>query len=61
MTRNESANLEPEHTPDAVAARLGVRRSSTLADWVLGAVDGTITTFAIVAGVIGAGCLLLWW
>lgn len=26
-----------------------------MSDWVLGAVDGVVTTFAIVAGVVGAG------
>lgn len=47
--------LKGDHTPTAVAARLARRRTSTLSDWVLGAIDGSITTFAIVAGVVGAG------
>lgn len=49
------ASLESEHTPGAVAQRLSRRPTSTLSDWVLGAIDGSITTFAIVAGVVGAG------
>jgi VIT1/CCC1 family predicted Fe2+/Mn2+ transporter len=49
------ADLEREHRPAAVAIRLQATRTSTLSDWVLGAVDGVVTTFAIVAGVVGAG------
>lgn len=48
--------LEHQHTPDAIAARLSMRpKSGYLRDWVLGGVDGAVTTFAIVAGVAGAG------
>ncbi|HRW37096.1 MAG TPA: VIT1/CCC1 transporter family protein [Aquihabitans sp.] len=47
--------LRSEHTPDAVADRLaeGPGRSH-LRDLVYGAIDGTVTTFAVVAGVAGA-------
>ena len=49
-------SLIDEHTPWAVRRRLGARPSrSYLDDFVLGAIDGAITTFAIVAGVAGAG------
>ncbi len=48
--------LEAEHTPRAVAERLRAGpRASHLRDIVYGAIDGTITTFAIVAGAVGAG------
>lgn len=48
--------LEHEHTSQAIAARLAEPiRPSYLRDWVLGGIDGAITTFAIVAGVAGAG------
>jgi len=48
--------LEHEHTADAIAQRLGTPNDhGMLGDFVLGAVDGTITTFAIVSGVAGAG------
>lgn len=48
-------NLEAQHTPHAIAARLaGAAEHSYLGDFVLGAVDGTVTTFAVVAGVAGA-------
>jgi vacuolar iron transporter family protein len=48
--------LEAEHTPDAVASRLADGPTgSHLRDLVYGAIDGTVTTFAVVAGVAGAG------
>ncbi len=48
--------LEHEHTIDAIAKRLNSPNDhGMLGDFVLGAVDGTITTFAIVSGVAGAG------
>src|SRR5687768_11685329 len=48
-------HLETTHTADAIAARLGtVGHHSYLGDFVLGAIDGTVTTFAVVAGVTGA-------
>jgi VIT1/CCC1 family predicted Fe2+/Mn2+ transporter len=47
--------LARAHTPDAIAHRLAAANShSYLGDFVLGAVDGTVTTFAVVAGVAGA-------
>lgn len=47
--------LEHEHTPEAIAQRLNANlQHEGLGDFVLGAVDGTVTTFAIVAGVAGA-------
>ncbi len=48
-------SLEQDHTPSAVRARLSRRPSpSYLHDFIYGAVDGAITTFAVVAGVTGA-------
>lgn len=54
---NESLRkLRGEHLPDVIAARLGrPRRSSYLGDAVLGGIDGCVTTFAVVAGALGAG------
>ena len=50
-----SNNLEHEHTEEAIRARLKAGpRPSYLRDWVYGGVDGTVTTFAVVAGVVGA-------
>jgi VIT1/CCC1 family predicted Fe2+/Mn2+ transporter len=52
-TREE---LLRQHEPDAVAERLRRNRSpQTVSDAVLGAIDGCITTFAIVTGSAGAG------
>jgi vacuolar iron transporter family protein len=50
------SGLRGEHTKDAIARRLNsVRQHSYLGDFMLGAVDGAVTTFAIVAGAAGAG------
>jgi vacuolar iron transporter family protein len=47
--------LSREHTPSGVRARLRTPpRASYLRDFVYGAIDGTVTTFAVVAGVVGA-------
>jgi VIT1/CCC1 family predicted Fe2+/Mn2+ transporter len=48
--------FDHDHTPQGIARRLAnVNQHGALGDFVLGAVDGTVTTFAIVAGVAGAG------
>src|SRR5829696_2428899 len=55
MMRRTAARLAADHTPRAVSRRLGRRPSpSYLHDFVYGAVDGAVTTFAVVAGVAGA-------
>jgi VIT1/CCC1 family predicted Fe2+/Mn2+ transporter len=47
--------LEQDHTPRAVRKRLASEPSpSYLRDFIYGAIDGAITTFAVVAGVAGA-------
>lgn len=46
--------LEDEHTPEAIRERIaGEHEHSYLRDAILGAIDGAITTFAIVCGVVG--------
>jgi VIT1/CCC1 family predicted Fe2+/Mn2+ transporter len=53
--RRRAAALAKEHTPHAISRRLGRRPSpSYLHDFIYGAVDGAVTTFAVVAGVAGA-------
>ena len=48
--------LEHEHTREAIRARLNAENHPNyLRDWVYGGIDGAITTFAVVAGVVGAG------
>ena len=49
------SELRAVHTPQAVSRRLAAaRQDSNLGDFVLGAVDGAITTFAVAAGAVGA-------
>lgn len=56
MGRDRLTQLREQHTPSAVHERLqnGVEHSY-LRDFVYGAIDGAVTTFAVVAGVAGAG------
>ena len=59
MTQREhesQAELEARHTPEAVRTRLAAGPShSDLRDLIFAAIDGTITTFAVVSSVSGAG------
>jgi vacuolar iron transporter family protein len=54
--RSRTRDLEVEHLPQAIARRLAAhRRHGYVGDAVLGAVDGCVTTFAVVAGAVGGG------
>ena len=56
FTSRQAAALNDEHTPAAIRRRLRASAEhSHLRDFVFGAMDGTVTTFAVVAGVAGAG------
>ena len=47
--------LEHDHSREAIEQRLARDTvGNYLRDWIYGGIDGTITTFAIVAGVVGA-------
>jgi VIT1/CCC1 family predicted Fe2+/Mn2+ transporter len=47
--------LEHSHTREEIQARLARdTRGNYLRDWIYGGIDGTVTTFAIVAGIVGA-------
>lgn len=49
------ARLDREHTPEAIQSRLSAgMKHSYLRDFIYGAIDGSVTTFAVVAGVVGA-------
>ena len=58
MTDNPAASrtrLEHSHAAEEIQARLAQdAKGNYLRDWIYGGIDGTITTFAIVAGVVGA-------
>ncbi len=56
MKRLGSASLTSEHTPESIKRRLAqTAKPSFFSDAVLGAIDGCVTTFAIVSGTVGAG------
>jgi vacuolar iron transporter family protein len=47
--------MEHEHTHEAIRERFAAGPGhSYLRDWVYGGIDGTVTTFALVSGVVGA-------
>lgn len=47
--------FEHSHSPEAIAKRLSEGpRTSYLRDWIYGGIDGAVTTFAVVAGAVGA-------
>ena len=47
--------VEHEHTVEAIGERLARGpRHNYLRDWIYGGIDGSVTTFAVVTGVVGA-------
>lgn len=56
MSQHTHRATAEDHTPEAIRKRLeSENRDSLLGDGVLGAIDGIVTTFAVVAGAVGAG------
>ena len=56
MKKTSLEQLYREHQPEAIERRLNTaNKPQTISDAVLGAIDGCITTFAVVAGAFGAG------
>lgn len=56
MAEADDGVLERDHLPAAIRHRLdGPSGGRYLSDAVLGGIDGCVTTFAIVAGAVGAG------
>jgi VIT1/CCC1 family predicted Fe2+/Mn2+ transporter len=56
MKKPSLETLYREHQPEAIKKRLNHKnKPQTISDAVLGGIDGCVTTFAIVAGAVGAG------
>ena len=49
------AGMEHDHTSEAIEKRLAAGpRQNYLRDWIYGGIDGSVTTLAVVSGVVGA-------
>lgn len=56
MSLSKKDKLAEEHHPDVIRENLKrPRKQNVVADAVLGGIDGCVTTFAVVSGVVGAG------
>ncbi|NIN35224.1 MAG: hypothetical protein GWO08_12790 [Gammaproteobacteria bacterium] len=56
MTRDAEKKLAEEHRPEVIRERLKIPvKQNVVSDAVLGGIDGCVTTFAVVSGVVGAG------
>ena len=56
MNRDTKEKLAEEHLPEAIRERLkSPAKQNAISDAVLGGIDGCVTTFAVVSGVVGAG------
>ncbi|KDM93109.1 VIT1/CCC1 transporter family protein [Photobacterium galatheae] len=56
MHPDSDEKLSEEHRPEAIREKLNrPAKENVAADVVLGGIDGCVTTFAVVSGVVGAG------
>ena len=56
MSEHSQSNLELDHQREAIRQRLAQPpQPQLISDAVLGGIDGCVTTFALVCGVVGAG------
>ena len=47
--------MEHDHSVEAIQQRLSAGpQHNYLRDWIYGGIDGSVTTFAVVTGVVGA-------
>lgn len=55
LQRKPATSMEHEHSAESIRARLAAGpRLNYVRDWIYGGIDGSVTTFAIVSGVVGA-------
>ncbi|MFZ6030132.1 MAG: VIT1/CCC1 transporter family protein [Chloroflexota bacterium] len=47
--------LQSEHSVEAIHERINAKNHDYIGDAILGAIDGGVTTFAVIAGAIGGG------
>ncbi|GAB6259940.1 VIT1/CCC1 transporter family protein [Photobacterium sp. 53610] len=56
MRHDSDEKLSEEHRPEAIREKLSrPAKENVASDVVLGGIDGCVTTFAVVSGVVGAG------
>lgn len=56
MKKNQKQQLLRDHYSEAIKQRLkNPAKSQNISDAILGGIDGCVTTFAVVSGVVGAG------
>ncbi|MDX1837869.1 hypothetical protein DIZ81_08810 [Legionella taurinensis] len=53
FTTDRGQPMEHSHSPMDIKRRLSTNPQNYLRDWIYGGIDGAVTTFAIVSGVVG--------
>lgn len=55
LDEKQKTKLEEQHHPDEIHKRINGQDNDYLGDAILGAVDGGVTTFGVIAGAVGGG------